>query len=117
MSPSFGQLMDGSFAEKEKCVVPYYIGDEEFKYMYILVDGIYPHLIRFVHCIKEAKQVKDKVYTAWQEGARKDIERAFGILKAKWQCLTRPMHQIKLEQIGARMTYCCMILHIMCVSD
>jgi hypothetical protein len=117
MSPFFGQLMDGTFAEKETCVVPYLIGGEEFKYnMYILVDGIYPHLIRFVHCIKEAIQVKDKIYTAWQEGARKDIERAFGILQSKWQCLARPMHQINLEQIGARMT-CCMILHNMCVSD
>jgi Plant transposon protein len=44
-------------------------------------------------------------YTAWQEGSRKEIERAFGVLKAKWQCLARPMmHQINLEQIGSRVT-------------
>jgi hypothetical protein len=96
MSPFYGQLMDGSFAmKKEKCVVPYFIGNKEFNYMYILVDGIYPHLIRFVHCIKESIQQKDKVYTAWQEGARKDIERAFGILKAQCQC---KLNSNKLEQ-------------------
>jgi Plant transposon protein len=116
MSPFLANLIDGSFIELEKEVVPYQIGKEKFKFMFILVDGIYPHLCRFVHCIKEAMTEKDKNYTAWQEGSRKDIERAFGVFKGKWQCLARPMHQINLQHIGQRVT-ACIILHNMCVSD
>ena len=80
MSPFLSQLIDGSFNNLEKHIVPYRIGNKEFGYMYILVDGIYPHLLCFVHWIKKAIQQKDQVYMAWQEGARKDIERAFGML-------------------------------------
>ena len=116
MLPFLSKLIDGTFAKEEKGVVPFKIGEEVFDYMNILVDGIYPHLSRFVHCMKVAIREKDKKYTARQEGARKDIKRAFGVLKAKWQCLARPMHQLSLKQIGARMQ-CCMILHNMCVSD
>ena len=36
MSPFLGQLIDGSFATLEGNVCPYNIGDEEFRYMYIL---------------------------------------------------------------------------------
>jgi hypothetical protein len=55
-------------------------------------------------------------FSKWQEGTRKDIERAFGVLQGKWQCLARPMHQISLEQIVMIMK-ACLILHNMCVSD
>jgi Plant transposon protein len=118
MSPFYGQLLDGSFENLERAagIVPFKIGEQEFNHMYILVDGIYPRIIRFVHGIKSPIKERDRVYTKWQEAVRKDIERAFGVLQGKWQCLARPMHQISLEQIGMRMT-CCLILHNMCVSD
>jgi hypothetical protein len=31
-----------------------------------------------------------KKYTAWQEAARKDIERAFGVLQCRFQVMARP---------------------------
>ena len=37
-------------------------------------------------------------------------------MQAKWQCLARPMHQMDLDLIGARVA-ACLILHNMCVSD
>ena len=48
MSPFLGSLLDGSFAKLEECVMPYMIGDESFKEMFVLVDGIYPSYTRFV---------------------------------------------------------------------
>jgi hypothetical protein len=60
--------------------------------------------------------IKQKKYTGWQEACRKDIERAFALLQGKWQCTARPMYQIELKNVGARMA-ACLILHNMCVSD
>ena len=73
MSPFLSRLIDGTFSNLEKSVVPYKIGGEEFRYMYILVDGIYPRLSRFVHCVKQAIQQKDKVYTACKRVLEKTL--------------------------------------------
>jgi hypothetical protein len=43
MSPFLEQLLDGTFAELEKHVVPYTIGSEQFNHLYFAVDGIYPN--------------------------------------------------------------------------
>lgn len=116
LSPWFASLLDGTFEKLEESVVPFQINGKEFKKMYVLVDGIYPQYSRFVQGLKSPVGGKQKKYTAWQEACRKDIERAFGVLQAKWQCVARPMHQIELQNVGARMA-ACLILHNMCVSD
>jgi hypothetical protein len=98
--------------------VPYKIvGTEKpFQKSFILVDGIYPRYSRFVKGIKEPTSRAESKFTEWQESARKDIERAFGVLKLKLQFMDRPMHLYKLEDIQARVTTC-IILHNVCVSD
>ena len=118
LSPFLEQLVNGSFEalEKEAGVCPFEIGADKFEKLFILVDGIYPHYTRFVHGIKVPASWEQKKYTKWQEACRKDIERAFGVLQGKWQCLARPMHQMELGLIGARVS-ACLILHNMCVSD
>jgi Plant transposon protein len=55
-------------------------------------------------------------YTGWQEGARKDIERAFGVLQCKWKGIAFPMQGISLQRIG-NMVSTCLILHNMGISD
>lgn len=115
-SPFLDHLVDGTFEKVEEDVTPFTIGNESFDKMYILVDGIYPKYSRFVHGIKEPATDKQKKYTKWQEGCRKDIERAFAVLQGKWQCLARPMLQINLPLVGEQMASC-LILHNMCVSD
>jgi Plant transposon protein len=57
-----------------------------------------------------------KKFTEWQEACRKDIERAFGVLQGRWQCMQRPFHQMNLRLIGLRVA-ACLILHNMGVSD
>jgi hypothetical protein len=50
--------------------------------VFFLADGIYPLYSRFVRGIKkEPATRKEKNYTSWQKGARKDVERTFGVLK------------------------------------
>jgi len=119
LSPFLDRLIDGSMDEDEKeaGVVPYTINNEEFqKAAFILVDGIYPLWTRFVRGIKEPCGQKEKVFTGWQEGARKDIERAFGVLKGKFQFMETPIKLMDLKQIGKRVTTC-LILHNVCVHD
>ena len=60
--------------------------------------------------------LKEKRYTAWQESARKAIERAFGILKEKFKWVENSIQLFDLQDISLRMSTC-LILHNMCVSE
>nr|GEV45903.1 hypothetical protein [Tanacetum cinerariifolium] len=59
---------------------------------YYLVDGIYPELAPLVKTIPELADDDHKriLYKQKQESARKDVERAFGVLKKKWVVLANP---------------------------
>ena len=116
LSPLLEHLLSGTFKRKESNVVPFEIAGEEFNKCYLLTDGIYPRFTRFVKAKKHPIDPKEKRFTAWQESARKDIERAFGVLKAKFQFVARPIMVRELDHIAERMA-CCLILHNMCVSD
>ncbi|XP_035842219.1 uncharacterized protein LOC110894741 [Helianthus annuus] len=50
------------------------------------------------------------------EAARKDVERAFGVLKAKWGVLSRPMRARSVKKIRS-VVYTCIILHNMILKD
>ncbi|GKE97048.1 ALP1-like protein, partial [Tanacetum coccineum] len=59
---------------------------------YYLVDGIYPKLAPLVKTIPEPTDDDHKriLYKQMQKLARKDVERAFGVLKKKWAILSNP---------------------------
>jgi hypothetical protein len=118
LSPFHESLLNGAFdkLEMKAGVVPYCVGDEMFDKLFILVDGIYPQYSRFVKGIKQPITTEETKYTAWQEGARKDIERAFGNLKSRWQFAANPILLHSVTEIAGRMTTC-LILHNMLGSD
>ena len=118
LSPLMGRMTDGSFSslEKEAGVVPFTIEGEEFDKLYVLVDGIYPKYSRFVRGFTEPITAEETRFTGWQESARKDIERAFGVLQCKFKAIANPIHLIELESISM-MVSCCLVLHNMAVSD
>jgi hypothetical protein len=60
--------------------VSYRVNDKSYQHGYYLVDGIYPEWAAFVNSIPMAQTEKHKLFAAFQEGARKDVERAFGVL-------------------------------------
>lgn len=54
---------------------------------YFLVDGIYPPSAIFVPPIHDADEASELRFTKRQEGQRKDIERAFGVLQSRFAIL------------------------------
>ena len=116
LSPLTEMFLTGEMAKLEEEVTPFIIGGEEFQQLFLLVDGIYPSFSRFVKGYKHPCGDFEKALTTWQESARKDIERAFGVLQAKFQCIARPIVLRALERIEAMVTSA-LILHNMCVSD
>jgi hypothetical protein len=56
-----------------------------------------------------------KLFARRQEGYRKDVERAFGILKARWQIIKRPVRMWDKVDLGFIMK-ACIILHNMIVE-
>lgn len=61
--------------------VKYRVNEKEYRHGYYLVDGIHPEWAAFVKSIQMAQTTKHKLFTNHQEGARKDVERAFGVLQ------------------------------------
>jgi len=118
MSNLVTAFTNGSFQILEEAagVVPYSIGNSTFSEMYLLSDGIYPKYSRFVKTIPDPHTVPQKMFAQWQEGARKDIERAFGVLQCQFQFMKNPMKLMSLSAIGDRVQTC-LILHNMGVSD
>ncbi|XP_022030755.1 uncharacterized protein LOC110931676 [Helianthus annuus] len=72
-----------------KC--PFYVNNHLYKRGYYLTDGIYPTWSVFVKSFPYPHIVKEKKFKRQHEAVRKDVERAFGVLKAKWHILHRPM--------------------------
>jgi hypothetical protein len=59
---------------------------------------------------------KHKLFDEHQEGARKDVERAFGVLQSRFAIVRRPTRLWKRKSIG-RIMLACVILHDMIVED
>jgi Plant transposon protein len=118
LSPFIESLTNGNFVrlETEAGVVPYSLDGESFGKLFVMVDGIYPNYSRFVKVNRHPIMEAEKQFTAWQEHVRKDIERAFGVLQAKFQIVAKPLHAFNLNQISDTVN-CCLILHNMCVEE
>ncbi|XP_021991774.2 uncharacterized protein LOC110888561 [Helianthus annuus] len=93
-----------------KC--PFYVNNHLYKRGYLLVDGIYPSWSVFVKSIPYPHEVNEKKFKRQHEAARKDVERAFGVLKGKWGVLSRPMRARSVKKIR-NVVYTCIILHNM----
>ncbi|GJY15030.1 ALP1-like protein isoform X1 [Tanacetum coccineum] len=51
-----------------------------------------------------------------QESARKDVERAFGVLQGRWGIIAQPARQYHVNNIH-RIMYSCIIMHNMNIED
>ena len=83
---------------------------------YYLTDGIYPSWVAFVKSISSPQIRKHRLFAQHQEAARKDVERAFGVLQARFTFLQHPCLIWEYEQMGQIMI-ACIIMHNMIVED
>ncbi|GKD87023.1 putative F-box domain-containing protein [Tanacetum coccineum] len=108
-SPLFNDFKTGQAPD-----IPFVANGITYPSGYYLVDGIYPELAPLVKTIPEPADDDHKriLYKQKQELARKDVKRAFGVLKNKRAILANPIRALKKERI-INMTYACIILHNM----
>ncbi|KAL7605017.1 hypothetical protein Lser_V15G17409 [Lactuca serriola] len=87
-----------------------------YKCGYYLTDGIYPPLSVFVKSFTCPNDPKREKFKEAQESARKDVERAFGVLKRRWHVLTVGARSYEVKRLQHIM-YACIILHNMILED
>ena len=66
--------------------------------------------------ISKPQTDKHKLYAQHQEGARKDVEKAFGVLQSRFDIVTRPARFWKQVDV-VNIMQACVILHNMIVED
>ena len=96
--------------------VSYKLGEEEFERPFIMVDGIYPKWSLFSSTVPHPTNERERLYKTFQEALRKDVERAFGILKKQWKILFHPVLK-KRRSFFNKIVIACLILHNMNVED
>lgn len=70
----------------------------------------------FMKTISLPQIEKHKLFAECQEGARKDVERAFGVLQARFNIVRRPAKKWKRKSVG-KIMLACVILHNIIVED
>ena len=70
--------------------VNYIVNGHEYYLAYYLTDGIYPKWDTFVQSIQLPQGLKASLFTTHQEAVRKDVERAFGVLQARFAIVKNP---------------------------
>lgn len=96
--------------------VQFTVCGSEYNMGYYLVDGIYPGWAAFVKTIPLPQNDRDKCFARRQEGARKDVERAFGVLQARFAILRIPARFWE-RSLLSKIMYACIIIHNMIVED
>nr|XP_043639316.1 uncharacterized protein LOC122610389 [Erigeron canadensis] len=96
--------------------VEFSVNGHRFGKGYYLTDGIYPEWVTLVKSFKCPKDPKTTKFKRYQEAARKDVERAFGVLQGHWQIVEQQARAYSVNKIK-RIMLCCVILHNMIVED
>ena len=112
-SPLLKSWIDGSFANDVD--FEFEIDGKVFHQLWLMADGIYPDLSRFVKSFDEPMGVANKRYATWQEASRKDIERAFGVMQRKFHILVRDFEYWFVQEIE-QIVLSCIVLHNMMVE-
>ncbi|XP_062119253.1 uncharacterized protein LOC133833004 [Humulus lupulus] len=103
-------------AEGHASKVNYSINGNDYSMGYYLADGIYPSWSTFVKTIHAPHVRKNKHFAATQELARKDVERAFGVLQARFAFVRGPARFYDRQTLKEIMM-ACIILHNMIIED
>nr|GFC02447.1 nucleotide-binding, alpha-beta plait [Tanacetum cinerariifolium] len=66
---------------------------------YYLPDGIYPEWASFIRSFTVATDPKHTYFKQRQESARKDVERAFGVLQGRWGLIQQPARAYEVNTL------------------
>nr|GEW62966.1 protein ALP1-like [Tanacetum cinerariifolium] len=110
-SPLFDDLLDDI-----ALVAPFECNGVTFEKGYYLADNIYPQWSSFVKSFTVANSVKNALFKRKQESARKDVERAFGVLQGRWHIICQSARAWTVNKLR-RVVYTCIILHSMILKD
>ncbi|OWY95240.1 Nuclease HARBI1 [Phytophthora megakarya] len=110
-SPVFDNLMNGKAPS-----VKFEVNGNVYDMAYCLADGIYPDWPVFMKSLLQPRGNKQKKFAEMQEKLRKDVERAFGVLQARWRILAVPckLHS-RLDM--AKVMRACIVLHNMICEE
>ncbi|KAK1627999.1 hypothetical protein QYE76_002314 [Lolium multiflorum] len=64
--------------------VSYEVNGNAYDKPYYLADGIYPDWVTLVKTIRNPNPEKTRSFAKMKEACRKDVERGFGVLQARW---------------------------------
>lgn len=94
----------------------YVVNAREYTFLYWLADGIYPEWSCFIRTISSPIGSAEEAFVKAQEAIRKDVERAFGVLQARFAIVARPARGWNLLDI-TNVMQCCIVLHNMIIHD
>ncbi|TVU11893.1 hypothetical protein EJB05_45503, partial [Eragrostis curvula] len=94
--------------------VEYMVNGNKYTMGYYLADGIYPAWATFVKAFRSPQGNKKINFTGAQESARKDVERAFEVLQARFAIVRGPARLWSKEQLWYIMQ-ACVLLHNMII--
>uniref|UniRef100_A0A0D2ZTF0 DDE Tnp4 domain-containing protein n=1 Tax=Brassica oleracea var. oleracea TaxID=109376 RepID=A0A0D2ZTF0_BRAOL len=110
-SPVFDDIINGRAPQ-----VNFSVNGREYHLAYYLTDDIYPKWATFIQSISIPEGPKAVLFAQHQEVVRKDVERAFGVLQARFAIVKNPALCWDKVKIGKIMR-ACIILHNMIVED
>jgi len=110
-SPVFSSYLRG-----RSTPVSFAVNGRTYNMGYYLADGIYTEWAAFVKTTRHPMEQKTRHFATNQESARKDIERAFGVLHTRFAVIRGPAYGWDRSQIND-ITMTCVILHNMVVED
>ncbi|XP_047948069.1 uncharacterized protein LOC125194086 [Salvia hispanica] len=113
-------VLQSSHLFNEQCwgegpTVRFMANDTQYNRTYYLADGICPRWPVFVKTIQQPVGPKQSYFAAEQEGARKAVEQAFGVLQSRWVILRYPV-RVWHENDVATIMYAFIKLHNMIID-
>jgi hypothetical protein len=110
-SPLFESIKSGRAP-----AAPFTVNGHDYTHGYYLADGIYPDWATLIKAYSAPTDDRRAKFKRYQESARKDVERAFGVLKGRWHILSLPGRSHDVAKMS-KIMYTCIILHNMIQED